>query len=141
MIPLNFLWQAAEQAAERKTMSRILLIDDDEDMLSITVRWLAKAGYEVSSASSGSAALKLLSEFTPDLILLDYAMPEMDGPAVLKAIRSGEATKKIPVLYRTGMDDIVTEGGEGVPEADGIIPKSEGKPFLLEAVSKALMKN
>ena len=117
-------------------MSRILLIDDDEDMLAITERWLKKAGYETDTASSGKAALEYLDENTPDLILLDYAMPEMDGPAVLKAVRSDPGLDGIKILYRSGMDDgdIDRDGGG----ADGVVPKSEGKPGLIKAVEEAL---
>ena len=116
-------------------MSCILLIDDDADMLTLTSRWLEKAGYEVVKASSGNDALSCLEEKKPDLILLDYAMPGMDGPAVLTSIREIDEYKNIPVYYRTGMDDtnITAE-----PAADGVIPKSEGKPYLMKAVADAL---
>ena len=117
-------------------MKTILLIDDDEDMLAMTGRWLEKAGYAVSKASSGAEGLALLSEKNPDLILLDYAMPQMNGPAVLKEIRSNEAYDNIPVLYRTGMDDMT--GDEGSVKPDGVVPKSEGKPSLLRTVSGIL---
>lgn len=119
-------------------MSRILLIDDDEDMLALTGRWLEKAGHEVLKADSGDAALTLLSQDKPDLILLDYAMPEMDGPAVLAAIRSNEATKDIPVVYRTGMEDADSEADSSGFKPDGVAPKSEGKPGLMNAVGKYL---
>ncbi|MCR5789227.1 MAG: response regulator [Lachnospiraceae bacterium] len=117
-------------------MSKILLIDDDEDMLAMTGRWLEKAGYEVMRAASGKDALSLLETSVPDLILLDYAMPEMDGPAVLSAIREREALASVPVLYRTGMDEMQEAGA---PAPDGIVPKSEGKPGLLKAVSSFLL--
>jgi CheY-like chemotaxis protein len=118
-------------------MSKILLIDDDEDMLAMTSRWLSKAGYDVTEATSGKAALDILKGEKPDLILLDYAMPEMDGPAVLSAIRSDESTKNIPVLYRTGMEDGTIETG-GAGQANGIVPKSDGKPGLMRAVENLL---
>ena len=121
-------------------MSHILLIDDDEDMLAMTERWLKKAGYEVSTATSGRDAVSFLSDITPELILLDYAMPEMDGPAVLRAIRSDERLRSIPVLYRTGMDDGFMEEESGDIHPDGVIPKSEGKPFLMKAVEDILAK-
>ena len=119
-------------------MSKILLIDDDEDMLAMTTRWLEKAGYEVTKASSGKAALELLEGMTPDLILLDYAMPEMDGKAVLKELRQSDKNKNIPVLYRTGMDDNAIETDEASPRPDGIVPKSEGKNFLLKSITGIL---
>lgn len=118
-------------------MSHILIIDDDEDMLAMTTRWLTKAGYEVSKATSGKAALELLGSIKPDLILLDYAMPEMDGPHVLKALRQNDSYKTIPVLYRTGMDDLSDEDNSDI-RPDGIVPKSEGKPYLLKAIGEIL---
>ncbi|WP_022763791.1 response regulator [Butyrivibrio sp. XPD2006] len=116
-------------------MKRILLIDDDEDMLAMTGRWLEKGGYEVMKAASGKEALDKISSDRPDLILLDYAMPEMDGPAVLAAIRSNPETKDIPVVYRTGMDDTDCEGSGDV-RPDGIVSKSEGRPSLMKAVEE-----
>ena len=118
-------------------MSCILLIDDDTDMLAMTGRWLEKAGHRVLKAASGKEALSALESEKPDLILLDYAMPEMDGPAVLKAIRALEGTGSIPILYRTGVDDMeAMESGDA--KADGFVSKSEGRPALIAAVTKAL---
>ena len=119
-------------------MNRVLLIDDDTDMLKLTARWFTKAGYEVTTAASGKEALTLLKSETPDIILLDYAMPEMDGPATLEAIRSDEASKDIPVLFRTGKDD------ENLPDImdrlhpAGVVSKADGKPKLMKAVSEVL---
>ena len=121
-------------------MSCILLIDDDTDMLAMTGRWLEKAGHRVLKAASGKEALSILADGTaerPELILLDYAMPEMDGPAVLRAIRALEGAGDIPILYRTGVDDM-NAMEEGDAKADGFVSKSEGRPALINAVTKAL---
>ncbi len=115
-------------------MSLIILIDDDTDMLAMTGRWLEKAGYEVKKAASGKEALELIHASRPDLILLDYRMPEMDGPAVLKAIREDESTRDIPVLYRTGAEDSEFDESSDV-KADGFVPKSGGKPALMQAIA------
>ena len=115
-------------------MSLIILIDDDTDMLTMTGRWLEKAGYEVKKAASGADGLDLIRTFHPDLILLDHRMPEMDGPAVLRAIREDEATRSIPVLYRTGSEDSELDEDSEV-KADGYVPKSGGKPALMQAVA------
>ena len=117
-------------------MSHILLIDDDEDMLAVTGRWLEKAGFRVSRAQSGKEALSMVASDKPDLILLDYAMPEMDGPAVLKALRQEPSTKDIPVLYRTGMEESESLDMEFGP--DGTVPKEGGKPQLMSAVENIL---
>ncbi len=119
-------------------MSRILLVDDDEDMLAMVERWLTKEGYEVVKAVSGPAALEALSASIPDLVLLDYMMPGMDGPAVLKEIRANEEWTNIPVLYRTGMEDTELGAGGGEARPDGIAPKSGGKPGLMKAIEAVL---
>ncbi|WP_024865793.1 response regulator [Butyrivibrio sp. FCS014] len=119
-------------------MSNILLIDDDEDMLAMTGRWLEKAGHSVQKATSGEDALKLIAGQKPDLVLLDYAMPVMSGPEVLKAIRSNGDLKDIPVLYRTGLDDADEANADSEFKADGIVSKSEGRPALIAAVEAIL---
>ena len=58
-------------------MSKILLIDDDTDMLAMTARWLEKAGHEVTKAASGKEALSILGSFRPDLILLFFVSPDL----------------------------------------------------------------
>lgn len=121
-------------------MSHITVVDDDKDMLLLTSRWLEKTGYKVSKAASGKEALDLILAEKPDLVLLDYCMPEMDGPEVLKAIRSSDSIKNIPVLYRTGMDDISGED-KSEPAPNGIVSKADGKPGLLKAVEAALQNN
>ena len=119
-------------------MSHILLIDDDEGMLALTGRWLEKDGFTVDKVSSGEKALEFLESTRPDLILLDYAMPGMDGSAVLAAIRSMDSLKGVPVLYRTGMESADGDFENNGIKPDGIVPKSQGKPFLLKAVKEAL---
>lgn len=119
-------------------MSVILLVDDDEDMMKLTANWLKKAGYEVRMASSGRAAFEELKEALPSLIILDYAMPQMDGPEVFRQLRSDERTKAIPVLFRTGMDDGSIDDIMEELKPEGVIPKSEGKKSLMQAVEEIL---
>ncbi len=119
-------------------MAKILLVDDDEDMLALSARWLEKAGYEVTKAMSGQEALDALKSGGADLVLLDYAIPEMDGPDVLRAIRQDDSLKDTPVFFRTGMDD--QEIAEVVAELNPqkVLPKSEGKGALLAAVAEII---
>ncbi len=119
-------------------MSRILLVDDDEDMMRLTGNWLKKAGHDVSMAASGQEALDWLGANDADLILLDYAMPGMDGPETFKAIKAVEKLKDIPVLFRTGMDDGDSAEIMGSLNPDGVVPKSEGKGTLMKAVAGIL---
>jgi len=81
-------------------MSWILLVEDNEmnrDMLS---RRLKRAGFEVAEASDGLAALQMAG-MTPDLILLDMSIPEVDGWEVTRRLKASPKTKEIPVIALT----------------------------------------
>lgn len=79
----------------------ILIIDDDVRMIKVLKRHLEE-DYHVATAVSGKVALRYLAVKTADLILLDYVMPEMDGPEVLEAIRRNDVMADVPVLFLTG---------------------------------------
>ncbi|MBQ7677492.1 MAG: response regulator [Lachnospiraceae bacterium] len=119
-------------------MSLILMVDDDTDMLRMAERWMKKAGYETATAASGKEAVAFLAGTKPDLIVLDYLMPEMDGPATLAAIREVDGGDSIPVLFRTGKDDGVTDDVMQSGHVAGVVPKSEGKTALLRVVGEVL---
>ncbi len=84
-------------------MTKILLVDDSKFLRLATERALARAGYEVSTATDGEHALELAREQRPDLILLDMLLPKMTGPDVLKALKSDPATAGIAVVVFTGL--------------------------------------
>ena len=122
-------------------MSYILLVDDDEDMLSMTERWLKKDGYEVKTAISGQAALDCLGIEKPELILLDYAMPGMDGCQTFQTIRLTEEFRDIPIIFRTGNDDEGVAGTMEQLKPDGVVPKSKGRTALIQAVAGILQQD
>ena len=119
-------------------MAVILLVDDDEDILAMSGRWLEKAGYEVIKAVSGKAALSVLSDKKVDLVLLDYTMPEMNGAETLQKIREDDRLKELPVIIRTGAQDEEIENEIAGLNPKKILPKAEGKAAFLEAVAEAL---
>jgi DNA-binding response OmpR family regulator len=83
-------------------MNRILIVEDDADMVSLATRWLERAGYGVQHAADGAAALKLLADGPlPALVLLDVMLPKMDGFEVLRRIRAEERTRNLPVAMVT----------------------------------------
>ena len=82
----------------------ILLVDDDAVMIR-TLREGLSTSYKVLPANSGANALKILSRAKPDLILLDYEMPEMNGPQVFESLRNNPETAKIPVMFLTAKND------------------------------------
>lgn len=84
-------------------MTKILLVDDSKFLRLATERALARAGYEVSTATDGEHALEMARTKTPSLILLDMLLPRMPGPEVLKALKTDPATAAIPVVVFTGL--------------------------------------
>jgi len=99
-------------AAEASGKPTLLVVDDVADNLDVLVDLLSDA-YQVRAANSGERALKILeSGKTPDLILLDVMMPEMDGFEVCRRIKANPATADIPVIFLTAMSETtdVTKG-------------------------------
>ena len=87
--------------------AHILLIDDDRILRVMLAAALEKRGYEVLTASNGEQALKLVDQFKPDLIVSDIIMPEMDGWALIKQLRTSEELTSVPVIYLTALDSAV----------------------------------
>lgn len=82
-------------------MEHTILIIDDNMMNIKMAQGILQDEYKVATATSGAVAFKILDKMTPDLILLDINMPEMDGFEVLEELKKREDTKKIPVIFLT----------------------------------------
>ncbi|PLK42206.1 sigma-54 dependent transcriptional regulator [Emticicia sp. TH156] len=85
-------------------MQRILVIDDDTDICLLLRRFLSKNGYDVAIAQNGQTGLSLLEEFTPDLVMTDFRLGDLDGGQILRKIK--ERFPEVPVLIITGYSDI-----------------------------------
>ena len=84
---------------------RILVVDDEPDIVALVVYHLAKAGYRVSSAASGPDALAIARRDRPSLVVLDLMLPEMSGFEVLAKLREDDQTAGIAVLMLTARKD------------------------------------
>ena len=113
-------------AVDESLRKKVLIIDDDGAMLRMMKTWLS-VKYHVYMASSGKIALSFLAQNHVDLILLDYEMPVMDGPDVLKEIRQTKDIKDIPVIFLTAKDD-----KESVMKVIGLKPAK----YLLKSMPK-----
>jgi two-component system response regulator AdeR len=82
--------------------SLVLVVEDDEDIASLLERYLARAGYRTTKASTGLAALAQVLRLQPDLIVLDIGLPDIDGFDVLTKVRANSA---VPVIFLSAMDD------------------------------------
>ena len=87
------------KAVGAKDRKRLLLIDDDPNLILLVKDYLEFRGYEVMTADNGKEALHLLSEELPDMIICDIMMPEMDGYALIENVRHDHRTSWIPVLF------------------------------------------
>ncbi len=84
---------------------RILVVDDEADILNLLDYTLSRAGFEVVTATDGPEALEKAKRSTPSLIVLDIMLPDMDGTDVLKRLKDNEATRQIPVIMLTAKGD------------------------------------
>jgi len=118
---------------------RILAVDDDRTNLLLLERVLEREGFDVSTAISGRQALEVVHEVTPDLILLDIRMPEMDGFETCRRLRDNPRTSETPIIFLTAEgreDKSITEGfGAG---ANDYITKPFSRVDLLARVRAAL---
>jgi DNA-binding response OmpR family regulator len=88
-------------SVQAKTKPVVLVAEDDEDILALVVFDLEDEGYEVLKARNGKEAISLAFDRLPDLILLDVAMPGLDGYDVTLRLRADESTRGIPVVLLT----------------------------------------
>lgn len=86
-------------------MQTVLVVDDEFGVAEVLQSILEDEGYRVATAINGKQALARLSELTPDLIMLDYMMPIMDGTQTLAAIRNNAAFAKIPIIMMSSLEE------------------------------------
>ena len=89
-------------------VKKIVMVDDSITNLAIARNFLA-GKYDIFTMPSGKKLFQLLEKMTPDLILLDIEMPEMDGYEVLEILKSSESTAGIPVIFLTATTDLQSE--------------------------------
>ncbi len=128
--------EAAENAvkAEGETTARhILLVDDDLSYLKMVRGWLSEK-YQVTAVKTGSQALAYLEAHTADIILLDFEMPDMNGPQVFERIRQKPQAAGIPVVFLTGRSDEETIRRVMEQSATGYLLKSMDRNSIVKAI-------
>ena len=117
-------------------MPRILVIDDDEQLLLLVRQILQKEGYDVSSTADGPHGIEIYKRERPDLVLLDIGLPSMDGIEVLKTIISHDESAKVVVFTAYGAEWTSTEAYSS--GACDFIEKPVRPDVLLERIRCAL---
>lgn len=128
--------RSAPDAAQK--CCTIMIVDDNPTVRRLVAGKLEKCGHAVIAAESGTDALSKIGEVTPDLILLDIAMPQMDGYEICKFIRGNAATKDVPVLLISGKDGLFDAARGQAAGSTGFIAKPFGPEALMRAVETYL---
>lgn len=112
-------------------MAKILVVDDEPDILRFVERILEARGHSVVTAADGAQGLQLAGSERPDVIVLDLNLPHMDGHEVCRKLKSDEATSHIPIVVMTAayvsVDD--ADHGTGLGADEYVV-----KPFLREVL-------
>ncbi|MBL8269909.1 response regulator [Steroidobacter sp.] len=86
-------------------MQTVLVVDDEFGVAEVLQSILEDEGYRVATAINGKQALARLTELTPDLIMLDYMMPILDGTQTLAAIRKHPTLARVPVIMMSSLEE------------------------------------
>lgn len=117
----------------------ILLADDDPMMRRLIGGQLAKKGFEILYAHDGNEAREMARRLQPDIVLLDYRMPILDGLKVAEYLKKEQPTKHLPILLLTSAD-ISIEGQKAWKElgVDDYVHKGEDFEIIFERIQKLL---
>jgi len=119
---------------------RVLVVDDNFVNVRLLEELLKSASYEVTTATSGEAALEKLAQSRPDIVLLDVMMPVMDGYEVCRRIRQDEKTAQLPVIMVTALDKESDRAMALAAGANDFLSKPVEDNLLLPAIRRILQK-
>jgi CheY-like chemotaxis protein len=120
------------------TKRKILIVEDNLDNLSIYTTVLEFMGYEVQSAKDGATGLTMASELMPDLILMDVAMPGVDGWEATQRLKADPATQRIPIIVLTAHALESHRAKAFDSGADGYVAKPADPMTVVRAIRKLL---
>ena len=118
--------------------NRILVVEDDPELIELLKFNLSKAGFQVGVATDGAKALQQVRTHPPDLVLLDLMLPELDGLAVCEILRRDPATRSLPVIILTAVSSQLGRVAGMGAGANDYITKPFGLKDLLERIQTVL---
>ncbi|MCM1427306.1 MAG: response regulator [Eubacterium sp.] len=134
---LNLLSPKENRQPDEK--KKIMVIDDSPLMLR-TISGMLNAHYKVATAISGKVAWRYLADNTADLIILDYEMPDENGPAVFKKLKENPLTADIPVIFLTSVNDVDKVCGVLSLQPEGYLLKPVDMADLMGKIEEALSR-
>jgi len=105
-----------ERSQQSRTEAHLLVVDDEPNIRDLLASSLRFAGFEVSIAGDGNGALKTVEKTSPDLVVLDVMLPDMDGFTVARRLRERDVTT--PILFLTARDDMADKVQEVISDVD-----------------------
>lgn len=120
---------------------KLLIVEDNTELLELLRLCFKQAGLSVSTAATGLEALKKARSVSPDVILLDLVLPELDGFAVCEALRRGEETSSIPIIMLTGLTSDLTRYAGMESGADEYVTKPASPEQLLPRIKHWLRQS
>jgi DNA-binding response OmpR family regulator len=118
---------------------KVLVVEDDRDYRLIIEEYLKPAGMEVRAAKNGEEALEILKTYSPDIALVDWMMPRLDGEAFCRALRADPRHARLPILMVTVKKEAEEQAEALHFGADGFINKPF-KPEELRSRIQALLR-
>jgi CheY-like chemotaxis protein len=116
-------------------MKTIVIVDDEYDLADVLAGTLSDMGFRVFSAINGRQGLEVMAEHPPDVVLLDFMMPLLDGAGVLNAMRADPKLAGVPVIRTSGVPESVVR--ERCPGYVAFLRKPFDFQALLKAVDRA----
>jgi len=120
-------------------MTKILLVDDDSLLRNLFIKRLEHVGYEVYSAADGNEGLEMAEQVQPQVILLDYHMPKLNGDMMLASMRATTWGEHIPVIFLTAVNSL--DDVENLHQANIVMHKPITNSELLSAINEVLGQN
>ena len=122
-------------------MAKILVVDDEPDIVRVVVKIMEARGHKVVTAEDGPSALEVVAGDPPDVVILDLNLPQMDGFEVCRRIKSSPQTKHIPVVMMTAAYVRVEDAQHGTElGADEYVTKPFLREVLVHNVERLLPK-
>jgi CheY-like chemotaxis protein len=116
----------------------VLLVDDDPDVVALTAASLTAQGFDVVTADEGRVGLELAVKRLPDAMVLDLALPDVDGLELVRCVRTMEVTARIPVIAFTGHAFGSTAADAWAAGFDAVLTKASEPDELVRALRRVL---
>lgn len=124
-----------------RAQKKILVVDDDQDVIAYLQTWLSDEGFEVATALDGIEAQEKFQSFKPDLVTLDIVMPNKTGVKFYQELRKNPATAQTPVIIITGLQQEFKQfisHRRTAPPPEGYISKPFSREELLKEIEAVL---